>query len=104
MRNEHDGEKDKRTGLRSVLDTNVYITAFHSPEGVCGELMEYAAQGYYELIISPAIVREFGRTTRRDFKVDEERLLRFMKSLVKVGKVVIPQILPNVIPEDPPDN
>src|SRR5919197_1273328 len=96
--------REKSRGLRSVLDTNVYITAFHSPEGVCGELMEYAAEGYYELIISPAIVREFGRTTRRDFIVDEKRLLRFMKSLVKIGKVVIPQTIPNVIPEDPPDN
>jgi uncharacterized protein len=104
MRNEHDGGKYRRTGLRSVLDTNVYITAFHSPEGVCGELIEYAAQGYYELIISPAIVGEFGRTTRRDFKIDEERLLRFMRSLVKIGKLVTPHILPNVIPEDPPDN
>ena len=61
MRNEHDG--GRRTGLRAVLDTNVYIAAFHSPEGACAELVEYAAEGYYELIISPVIIREFARIT-----------------------------------------
>ena len=75
MRKEHDGGKGRRTGLRVVLDTNVYIAAFHSPEGVCAELVEYAAEGYYELIISPVIIREFARTSRRDFQVDEEKHL-----------------------------
>ena len=79
MRNEHDGGKYRRTGLKVVLDTNVYISAFHSPEDVCAELVEYAAKGYYELIMSPVIVREFARATRRDFQVDEKKHLRFMK-------------------------
>jgi putative PIN family toxin of toxin-antitoxin system len=96
--------RGKSRGLRVVLDTNVYITAFHSPEGVCGGLMEYAAQGYYELIVSPAIVGEFGKAIRRDFQIDEEKHLRFMKFLVKRGKLVVPQTIPDVIKEDPPDN
>jgi uncharacterized protein len=104
MRNEHDGGKYRRTGLRVVLDTNVYISAFHSPEGVCAELVEYAAKGYYELIVSPVIVREFARTTRRDFLVDEKKHLRFMKFLGKRGKIVVPQTIPDVIKEDPDDN
>jgi uncharacterized protein len=104
MRNEHDGGKYRRTGLRVVLDTNVYISAFHSPEGVCVELMEYAVKGYYELIASPVIVREFARTTKRDFRVDEEKHLRFMKFLGKRAKIVVPQTIPDVIKEDPDDN
>jgi hypothetical protein len=86
MRNEHDGGKYRRTGLKVVLDTNVYISAFHSPKDVCAELVEYAAKGYYELIVSPIIVREFARATRRDFQVDERKHLRFMKFLGKRGK------------------
>ncbi len=102
MRNEHDGEK--RTGLKVVLDTNVYIAAFLSSEGVCAQLVEYASKRRYELFISPAIIREFGAALRRDFQIDEEKLRRFMKFLVKKRKVVIPQTIPNVVLEDPPDN
>jgi predicted nucleic acid-binding protein len=103
MRNEHDGGKYRRTGLKVVLDTNVYISAFHSPKDVCAELVEYAAKGYYELIVSPVIVREFARATRRDFQVDEKKHLRFMKFLGKRGKIVVPQSIPDVFKEDPDD-
>jgi uncharacterized protein len=102
MRNEHDG--GRKTGLRVVLDTNVYISAFHFPEGVCAQLVEYAADRYYELIISPVIVREFAGASRRDFQVNEEKHLRFIKFLGKNGTIIVPRIIPDVIKEDPFDN
>jgi putative PIN family toxin of toxin-antitoxin system len=102
MRNEHDG--GRKTGLRVVLDTNVYISAFHFPEGVCAQLVEYAADQYYELIISPVIIREFASASRRDFQVNEEKRLRFIKLLGKTGTIVVPRTIPDVIKEDPPDN
>jgi integrase/recombinase XerD len=34
---------------------------------VCAELVEYAAKEYYELIVSPFIVREFARTIKKRF-------------------------------------
>jgi uncharacterized protein len=102
MRNEHDG--GRKTGLRVVLDTNVYISAFHFPEGVCAQLVEYAADQYYELIISPVIIREFAAASRRDFQVNEEKHLRFIKLLGKTGTLVVPRTIPDVIKEDPSDN
>lgn len=104
MRNEHDGGKDKRTGLKVVLDTNVYISAFHFSEGVCAQLLKYAAEQYYELIVSPVIIQEFASASRRDFQVNEEKHLRFIKFLVRTGKIVAPRDIPDVIKEDPPDN
>jgi hypothetical protein len=71
----------RKTGLRVVLDTNVYISAFHFPEGVCARLVEYAAERYYELIISPVIIREFAGASRRGFQVNEDKHLRFIKFL-----------------------
>jgi uncharacterized protein len=102
MRNEHDG--GRKTGLRVILDTNVYISAFHFPEGVCAQLVEYAADQYYELIISPVIIREFAGASKRDFQVNEEKHLSFIKFLGKTGTIVVPRIIPDVIKEDPPDN
>jgi putative PIN family toxin of toxin-antitoxin system len=104
MRNEHDGGKNRRTGLKVVLDTNVYGSAFHFPEGVCAQLVKYAAEQHYELIISPIIIREFAGASRRDFRVNEEKHLRFVKFLAKTATIVVPQIIPDVIKEDPPDN
>ena len=102
MRNERDG--GRKTGLRVVLDTNVYISAFHFPEGVCARLVEYAAEQYYELIISPIIIREFAGASRRDFQVNEEKHLRFIKFLGKIGTIIVPRYIPDVIKEDPADN
>jgi uncharacterized protein len=102
MRNERDGGRN--TGLRVVLDTNVYMSAFHFPEGVCARLVEYAAERYYERIVSPIIIREFAGASRRDFQVNEEKHLRFIKLLGKTGTIVVPRTVPDVIKEDPPDN
>lgn len=102
MRNERDG--GRKTGLKVVLDTNVYISAFHYMEGVCAQLLEYAADQHYELIISPTIIREFASASRRDFHVNEEKHLQFIKFLARTGKLVVPRTIPNVIKEDPPDN
>jgi predicted nucleic acid-binding protein len=67
-------------------------------------VVEYAAERYYELIISPVIIREFAGASRRDFQVNEDKHLRFIKFLGKTGSVVVPRTIPDVIREDPPDN
>lgn len=104
MRNEPGERQDKETGLKVVLDTNVYISAFHFSEGVCARLLEDAAEQYYELIISPVIIQEFAGASRRNFQVNEEKHLQFIKFLARTGKIVAPQTIPDVIKEDSPDN
>ena len=55
------------SGLRAVLDTNVYLSAFSNPKGTPAKLFESALSGRYELIVSPAIIREFARISRDVF-------------------------------------
>jgi hypothetical protein len=54
MRNEGDG--GRKTGLRVVLDTNVYISIFTRPESAIFQVCTYAVHNHYELIVSPVIV------------------------------------------------
>ena len=104
MKSEHGGEKYKRIGLNVVLDTNVYVSMFNRPAGLLAEVWWHAKKGTYRLIVSPAIVREFAGVSRRDFGWDERKVRFHVRLINKIGKLVTPHIIPNVIPEDPPDN
>jgi hypothetical protein len=73
MRNEGDGGRN--TGLRVVLDTNVYISIFTRPESAIFQVWTHAVHNHYELIVSPVIVGEFARVVRRDFHWDEKKVL-----------------------------
>jgi len=44
--------------LKAVPDTNIYIAAFAYPEGRNAAVWNAAVSGRYELVVSPAIVRE----------------------------------------------
>jgi uncharacterized protein len=104
MRNEHDGGRGRRTGLSVVLDTNVYVSIFTHPERPIFQVWTHAVHGYYELIVSPAIVGEFARVSRRDFHWDEKKVRFHVRLINKTGKIVVPQTIPDVIKEDPDDN
>ncbi len=104
MRNEHDGGRYRRTGLSVVLDTNVYVSIFTHPERPIFQIWTHAVHGHYELIVSPAIVREFARVSRRDFHWDEKKVRFHVRLMNKTGKVVVPAYIPDIIKEDPDDN
>jgi predicted nucleic acid-binding protein len=70
------GIKEKQqTGLRVVLDTNVYISALNFPDSPLADLVRHAKRGMYQL-----------------------------KTITKSSEIVMPQTIPNVIKEDPDDN
>jgi uncharacterized protein len=102
MRNEHDG--GRKTGLRVVLDTNVYISTFTRPESAIFQVWTHAVHNHYELIVSPVIVGEFARVSRRDFHWDEKKVRLYVRVINKIGTIVVPRIIPDVIKEDPSDN
>jgi putative PIN family toxin of toxin-antitoxin system len=104
MRNEHDGERGRKTGLSVVLDTNVYVSIFTHPERPIFQVWTHAVQGHYELVVSPAIVAEFARVSRRDFHWDEKKVRIHVRLINKTAKVVAPKTIPDVIQEDPDDN
>ena len=102
MKNEP-GER-RHTGLKVVLDTNVYVSIFNFPDSLISEVWFHALKHHYELFLSPVIVEEFARICRRDFDWDEKRVRLHVRLLNKTGKVVVPESIPDVIKEDPDDN
>src|SRR5713101_3760600 len=90
--------------LRVVVDTNVFISAFLYPDRPIFQIIHQAAQGCYQLLTSPAIVRELGRVMREDFAVEERERTRRLKQLTRLAELIIPQVSLEVITEDPPDD
>ncbi len=98
------GIKEKQqTGLRVVLDTNVYISALNFPDSPLADLVRHAKRGMYQLIISPAIVNEVADVLR-SFEWTEHDIRVRLKTITKSSEIVMPQTIPNVIKEDPDDN
>jgi hypothetical protein len=87
-----------------VLDTNVYVSAFTFPRGVPGRVWRHALHQRYQLLVSPAIVREVARVLWEDFHWEERRLRRRLKLLVRMGEIVMPQSTLHVILHNPDDN
>jgi putative PIN family toxin of toxin-antitoxin system len=100
------GENKKKSpsGLRVVLDTNVYVSAFNYPKGVLFPIWQHARLNTYELFLSPAIVNETGRVLRDDFAWDNSRIRLQLQALSQVGEIVTVTAVPNVIKHDPMDN
>lgn len=98
------GRKEEKTGLRVVLDTNVYVSMFHYPQSPLGEIWRHAQCGTYELVISPAIVHELGHTLRHYFSWADEAVRNRTKALSRIAEIVTPKSVPHVIKDDPDDD
>ena len=77
--------------LKAVLDTNIYVAAFGYPKGRSALLWNAACQGRYELLVSPAIIREMARVLRFDFAWRDDR-------------VIATNTVLSVVTSDPDDN
>src|SRR5581483_2187700 len=94
----------KPTGLRVVLDTNVYISAFTHPKGVPAKVWQQAITRQYTAVISPAIMIKIARVLRLDFEWDEKQLTARLKLVAKVAEILRPGITIDAIKADPDDN
>lgn len=90
--------------LRVVVDTNVVISAFLHTERPLFQIFQCAVQGRYQLLTSPALIREVGRVLRETFHVTDHARIGRLKALVKAAEMITPQRTLNVITADPPDN
>ena len=98
-------KQEKRSlGLRVVLDTNVYASAFNFPHGKVASIWEHALKGTYTLLISPAIVAELANILREKFKWPEGEITARAKRFPRMAEIITPKIVPNVIKDDPTDN
>lgn len=93
--------------IRAVLDTNVFLHALINPHSRCGQLLDEFADDY-ELVLSPAIVREVLEVLHRPrlrakfpqiAQLDIARII----SLFEQAQVVEPQDVPSVS-RDPQDD
>lgn len=50
---------------RAVLDPNVLISAFITPQGASARLLVAAREGAFEIIVSPRLLEELGTVLRR---------------------------------------
>jgi len=92
--------------LKAVLDTNVYISAFHYPKGRNAVLWSAARDRRYSLLVSPAIIREMARVLRDDFSWHEERIQKLIRRVADVAGrgVIAPRTTIRAVSADPDDN
>ena len=95
------------TLLRAIFDTNVFLRAWINPRSRCGRLLDEFAEDY-ELILSPAIIREILEVLHRPrlrakfpqiTQLDVARII----SLFEGARVVEPEDVPPVS-RDPADD
>ena len=76
---------------RLVFDTNVFVAAVTSREGVCARLLLAAATGRYHLVVSPMLLDELSAVLDRPrFRkhLSEQDAHRFVEMIRELAEVV----------------
>lgn len=80
MHTEHSRPPSPQQDLRVVLDTNVYISIFAYPDRPLFQIWEHAIYRRFQLIVSPAIIREVASVLRREFfAIGEAEIVDILK-------------------------
>jgi putative PIN family toxin of toxin-antitoxin system len=89
--------------IRVVIDTNVYISAlmFGGPPG---SLLNLAFLQSFVMIISPALMNELNEKLRLKFEVSAEDVAIMRAKLESIAEIVEPDIVLDVVNDDPDDN
>jgi uncharacterized protein len=89
-------------GLRAVLDTNIYISAFEFPKGRNALLWRAAREGRFQLLVSPMIAR----VLRNDFGWQEDGIHVLVRRIVEVAGAGLcaPRTTVYAVAADPDDN
>ena len=92
--------------MRVVLDTNVLMSAFISPEGTTARVLKLWLGGEFDLVTSERQIEEFRRISRYEHlqpRLKPNEIGAFVNDLRK--SAVMPERLPNVdLSPDPDDN
>jgi uncharacterized protein len=94
----------KSTGLRAVLDTNVYFSAFRHSGGVPFAIWQQALGRNFTLLVSPPILREIAEVLRSDLDWEESQIVAQLKLISRVAEIVVPKISLQIIKADPDDD
>ncbi len=97
--------------VRAVLDTSVFVSAFLTPEGVPGRLLDHAERGTFVLCLSPAILGETRHVLLREpklqvrYRYTEAHVAAFCEGLLTSAELTLelPE-LSGAVPLDPKDD
>ena len=89
--------------MRVVPDTNVLVSAIVFG-GLPGRLVEIAAQGHIQLILSPPLIEELREVLRRKFGFSDAATYQAVTLVRRISIVVEPQREVTIVREDPEDN
>ncbi len=89
--------------MRVVADTNVLVSAIIFG-GSPGRLVEFAAEGHLQLVLSPPLIEEFREVLRRKFDFSDAAAYQAETLLRRISIMVEPQREVAIISEDPEDN
>ena len=89
--------------MKVVLDTNVYISAILFG-GNCEEILRFAVQCSFELVISKSIILEIEAVLKEKFKWPKKQVSDTLTYLRNISTVIKPNISLSVIKDDPSDN
>lgn len=89
--------------LKVVFDTNVYISAFISPDSKAEKAYLAAVKEKIDLYTSVSILTETARKLREKFLWDDDKITSALKHISKVATVVKPKMKIHLL-KDEPDN
>lgn len=89
--------------VKAVLDTNILVSALIW-KGAPYRCLISAQAGFFELIISEEILDELSRVLAKKFKIETEKVAKFIALVRKTGRVVKAVDSIRLIADDPSDN
>ena|ERR1700674_828921 len=90
--------------IRAVLDTNVVVSALLNPEGPTALILTLAISKKSRCCISESLFEEYHEVLARpEFRLDQQRVARLMRSLQKTAVLVVPRKILQIA-SDPDDN
>jgi putative PIN family toxin of toxin-antitoxin system len=95
--------------VKAVLDTNIIVSRFLSPHGFPALILAFWEKGLFELVVSEAILAEYGRvlgypSVQARHQLRHEEIAQVIQDFRTFATVVRVQEPIDVILEDPSDN
>lgn len=99
----------QRPPITAVFDTNVMVSAWITPGGLCSELLNLTEASIFRLAMSTHVIDEYVRVLSRPaltklHGVPVERIRFMLEKLAEFATLVDTPVIPPVIQADPTDD
>ncbi|MBA3276917.1 MAG: putative toxin-antitoxin system toxin component, PIN family [Chloroflexia bacterium] len=95
--------------MRIVLDTNIIVSRYLTPQGRVARIVDLWEQDAFELLASEVILKEYARVLRYPRLVSihhltDTQLAEIDEAFREFTELVVPDAIPTVVKEDPDDD